>query len=344
MMSCEPELLVSIIIPARNEVAHIESCLQSILAQNPIEGGFEILVVDGMSEDGTRNLVHQMASNDPRVQLLDNPMGIVPAAMNIGVQSARGQIIIRMDAHSEYAPDYVYRCIEVLKATGADNVGGPHRARGSSYLQKAIAAAHHSAFAAGGALSHNLNYEGYVDTVIYGCWYKDTLIRIGLFDEDLVRNQDDEVNFRLTRAGGKIWQSPEIKSWYQPRSSFEALFRQYFQYGYWKVRVIQKHKLPASWRHLVPATMLIVLAANLALWPLFPRAAIFVTLVTLAYLLANLAASVCTARLKGWELLPLLPLVFVCLQLAYGLGFLRGVIDFLILRRQPPERMKALTR
>jgi succinoglycan biosynthesis protein ExoA len=338
------EPLISIIVPARNEVAGIKTCLRSILAQEPIEGGFEILVVDGMSKDGTREVVQKIASNDSRVQLLDNPRGIVPTAMNIGVRAARGQIIIRMDAHSEYASDYVYQCIKVMQATGADNVGGPHRAKGYSYLQRAIAATHHSSFAMGGALSHNLNYEGYVDTVIYGCWHKDILIRIGLFDEELVRNQDDELNFRLTRAGGKIWQSPIIRSWYQPRSSVQDLFHQYFQYGYWKVKVIQKHKYPASWRHLVPAAILVAIMTNIALWPFFPRAIVFLAIMTIAYLGAIMIASFSLAKLYGWELLPLFPLIFVCLHLAYGVGFLRGVIDFIIFRRQPSDRMKALTR
>jgi succinoglycan biosynthesis protein ExoA len=344
MMSLNQDPLISIIVPARNEGGHIGACLHSILAQEPIDGGFEILVVDGMSQDGTREVVQQIALNDSRVRLLDNPLGIVPAAMNIGVRNAHGQIIIRMDAHSEYAPDYVFQCLEVREKTRADNVGGPHRARGHSYLQKAIAAAHHSAFAAGGARSHNLNYEGYVDTVIYGCWQKDTLARIGLFDEEFVRNQDDELNLRLTRAGGKIWQSPKIRSWYRPRSSFQALFRQYFQYGYWKVKVIQKHKSPASWRHVAPAAMLVVLAINLILWPFLPGVSVLLGILACMYLVAIMIASFCAARLNGWELLPVLPLVFVCIHLAYGVGFLRGVLDFIFLRRKPSKWMKALTR
>lgn len=344
MMSFKPNLLVSIIIPSRNEGAYIEACLQSILAQKPVEGGFEILVVDGMSEDGTREVVQKITWRDHRVRLLDNPQVIVPAAMNIGVRTARGKIIIRMDAHSEYAPDYVYRCIEEMRATGADNVGGPHRARGHSYLQRAIAAAHHSSFAVGGALSHNLNYEGYVDTVIYGCWHKNTLTRIGLFDEELVRNQDDELNFRLTRAGGKIWQSPKIKSWYQPRSSFKALFRQYFQYGYWKVRVIQKHRLPAAWRHLAPGLFILFGLVNLVLLPWVALAPLVLLAQISIYGLASLVAAVNTARQWGWTLFPIMPLVFACFHFGYGLGFLKGFLDFVILRRKSSEQMKVLTR
>lgn len=341
---CEHLPTVSVIIPVRNEELCLEPCLRSILSQEPVAGGFEVLVVDGMSNDGTREIIQEFCKKDSRLRLLDNPKCIVPSALNIGVLAATGKIIIRMDAHTEYAPDYIYQCVQVLRETGASNVGGPHMARGASRIQKAIALAHHSFFAVGGALSHNVNYEGYVDTVIYGCWQKDTILRLGLFDEELVRNQDDEFNLRLIRAGGKIWQSPRIRSWYQPRASLRALSRQYWQYGYWKVRVIQKHRIPAAWRHLVPAAFVAALAGNLLLLPFFSWAFIPLSIMVASYLGANLTASVLTAKRADWSLLPVLPLVFVCYHFAYGLGFLQGVLDFLILRRQAPDRMKVLTR
>src|SRR5262249_47627952 len=152
------------------------------------------------------------------------------------------------------ASDYCRRCLEALRLTGADNVGGAARTKASGLRARAIAAAYHSRFSTGGAKFHDERYEGYVDTVTYGCWHKSTLERLGLFDETLARNQDDELNLRLVRAGGKIWQSAAVVSWYRPRSSISALCRQYFQYGFWKVAVIRKHVLPASWRHLAPAT------------------------------------------------------------------------------------------
>ena len=235
--------LVSIVIPCRNEAGNIESCLRSVLNQEPVEGGFEVLVVDGMSDDGTRDIIQEMArEEDARVRLLDNPQRFQSFAINLGIKAARGQIIVRMDAHTEYASDYLRLCVQMLRENRADNVGGPARTKADSYMQRAIAAAYHSPFSVGGARFHNVDYEGYVDTVTYGCWYKETLLRLGLFDEELIRSQDDELNLRLIRSGGKIWQSPQIKSWYRPRASLKALFKQYEQYGYWKVRVIQKHK------------------------------------------------------------------------------------------------------
>jgi hypothetical protein len=192
-------------------------------------------------------------------------------------------------------------------------------------LARAIAAAYHSPFSTGGASFHNELYRGYVDTVTYGCWLKATLERLGFFDEALVRNQDDELNLRLVRSGGKIWQSPDIVSWYSPRGSLSSLFRQYFQYGFWKVAVIRKHRIPASWRHLVPGLFVIGNAMLLAAGFLYPRA-LAMWLATMAfYSLCCVIAAVLAAKRSGWDLVAILPLVFVVYHVSYGLGFLFGV-------------------
>jgi hypothetical protein len=210
--------------------------------------------------------------------------------------------------------------------------------------QQAIAAAHHSPFAVGGARWHNPQYEGPADTVYGGVYRREVFERIGLFDETLLRNQDDELNLRLQRAGGIIWQSPCIKSWYSPRRSLPALFQQYRQYGYWKVRVIQKHKLPASLRHVVPGGFVFTLLTlpMLSLW-WAPAWWAWLGLVSL-YSAGNITASVLTATRRGWHLLPLLPPVFVGYHVGYGLGFLRGVWDFVICRRGPVAAYQRLTR
>jgi succinoglycan biosynthesis protein ExoA len=250
------------------------------------------------------------------------------------------------------------RCLDVLQRTGADNVGGAARTKADGYWQRAIASAYHSHFSVGGARFHKPDHEGYVDTVAYGCWRKSTFERFGYFDEELVRNQDDEHNLRITRGGGKVYQSPRIRSWYRPRSSLLALFTQYMQYGYWKVRVIQKHKLPASWRHLVPGAFLfssIILAAVFLLDFLVPgENGLLSTVGGLAmkifrfaigaYMLALLVASIATAAKTEWKLLPVLPLVFGCYHFGYGYGFLRGVWDFLVWRRRPQQTFQSLTR
>jgi succinoglycan biosynthesis protein ExoA len=361
---------ISIIVPCRNEAGRIEKCLRDILSQEPLPGGetFEVLVADGMSDDGTRQILRSAAHADPRVRFIDNPGRIVSTGLNEAIRAARGGIVVRMDAHTEYAPDYLRQCVAVLNGTGADNVGGPALTRAEGYLQRAVAAAYHSPFSAGGALFHNPEYEGEVDTVAYGCWRKETLLRIGLFDEGLARNQDDELNyrlrhaedrpfdetmvrteddelnFRIVRRGGRLWQSPRIRSWYRPRPSLAALFRQYQQYGYWKVRVIQKHRRPASARHLVPVCFVLGLAlgwlpglVNWWFWAAYGAAVGF-------YLLLSLLFSAAAARRAGWELFPILPLVFLTFHVSYGLGFARGILDFVILRRRASAAMTALTR
>jgi GT2 family glycosyltransferase len=180
--------------------------------------------------------------------------------------------------------------------------------------------------------------------VYLGCWPREVFDRIGFFDEELVRNQDDEFNLRLTRAGGKIWQSPRIRSWYKPRGSLLSLFRQYQQYGYWKVRVIQKHKLPASVRHLVPGFFVLALT----LLPLFGLRWSFALWCWLAllgvYIVSNTAASLLTAARTQWKIFPLLPLVFACYHFSYGYGFLRGMWDFVLWRQGPTQTYSEITR
>jgi hypothetical protein len=213
-----------------------------------------------------------------------------------------------------------------------------------SYLQRAIASAHHSPFSVGGARWHDPGYEGPADTVFGGVYRKEVFDRIGLFDEELVRNQDDELNLRLTRSGGIIWQSPRIRSWYHPRKSLGALFRQYLQYGYWKIRVIRKHRLPASIRHVIPGFFLFSLIAltvasfawSPALWLLFALGG--------AYLGFIGVGAALTAAKSGWSLFPALFPVFACYHFGYGLGFLKGIVDFLLFRREPSKRMVLITR
>jgi hypothetical protein len=215
---------------------------------------------------------------------------------------------------------------------------------GAGYVSRAVAHAHHSSFSVGGARWHDPDYEGPADTVFGGLYRREVFDRIGLFDEKLIRNQDDELNLRLTRAGGKIWQSPRIKSWYCPRGSWAALFRQYMQYGYWKVQVIQKHRLPASVRHVVPAAFVLTLLLLIAAAPFWPWAFSLLLLLSALYFICSLAASVVSARHSGWSLLPILPAVFACYHFGYGYGFLRGLGDFVILRRMPARTMYVITR
>jgi len=335
---------VSVIMPVRNEAKWINGCLDGILAQDYPADRLEVLIADGMSTDGTRDLLTARAKQDSRIRLIDDPVQVASTGLNAAIHAARGEIIIRMDAHTDYAWDYVRQCVTMLNATQADNVGGPARTRADTYLERAIAAAYHSLFSVGGARFHDVDFEGYVDTVTYGCWRRTTLERIGPFDTELVRNQDDEHNLRLRRAGGKIWQSRSIRSWYRPRGSLVALFRQYMQYGYWKVRVIQKHRLPASFRHVVPGIFLVTILLLACVAPFSVLAAWVLACLGGLYLLALLVASVVTGFRAGIELLPVLPAVFACYHFGYGYGFLRGIWDFMIWRKAPKAQFTSLTR
>jgi glycosyltransferase involved in cell wall biosynthesis len=327
---------LTIIMACRNEARHIRQLLESLLTQETHGMTWEAIIADGMSNDGTRELLAEYSSRDARLRMIDNPRRVVSPGLNAAIREARGGIILRMDAHTLYAADYCWRSVQELRRTGADNVGGPARTRTQGTRARAFAAAYHSPFSTG-ARFHDETYEGWVDTVPYGCWRKETLERLGLFDETLVRNQDDELNLRLTRTGGRIWQSPAIVSWYSPRAALGALFRQYFQYGYWKAAVMRKHRLPGSWRHLVPVTFVL---ANIFL---FAACAVTVTAgswefglairlwlaMVAAYAAANLTASVVAASKFGWATLPYLPAVFTVYHFSWGLGFLAGFRWFL---------------
>jgi succinoglycan biosynthesis protein ExoA len=335
---------ISLVVACRNEYRHMRVFLDSLLRQDLDGFNWEIIVADGMSDDGTRSVLDYCVRRNPRISVIDNPARIVSSGLNAAIRMARGEIILRMDAHTEYAHDYVRKCVEALHRTNAGNVGGPARTKAQGLLARAIQAAYHSPFSTGGARFHDDNYSGFVDTVPYGCWRKETLLQLGLFDEELVRNQDDELNLRLTRNGGTIWQSSEIVSWYRPRASLFGLFRQYFQYGFWKVRVIRKHKLPGSWRHLMPGAfvagnlLLLLAAAALAVAgsPLLAeRALVLWAMVLFAYISACLLASCFAARRFGWQFFPYLPLTFAVFHVSYGLGFLIGSAYWTFVRSSP---------
>jgi glycosyltransferase involved in cell wall biosynthesis len=362
MPDAEPGTVsVTAVVASRNEIKHIEACVQSLLAQEEPEGGFEVIVVDGMSEDGTRAVLERLETTDHRLTVLDNPRRITPAAFNAGIRSARGRYIAFMGAHARYPSDYLVRCMELAERLHTDNVGGPTIAEASSYVQRAIAASHHSPFSVGGASWHSLEYEGRAQTVFGGFYRRDVFDRIGLFDEVLVRDQDAEFNFRLELAGGKIWQSPAVRSWYTPRSSLGALFRQYRQFGYFKVLVMLKHGRTPAVRQYAPAALVAGLLGSAALLVvlevasiLFPGRGLATAALTLGviygslilcYAVVLLIASVTTAARYGWDLLPILPFTFARYHLGYGFGFLHGLIDFVLLRRTAPSaQMSQLTR
>lgn len=321
---------VSVIMPIRNEAAFIGRSLGAVLAQDYPHDRMEVLVADGMSTDDTRVIVQQLAARHPDIQvrLIDNPGKIVPTGFNAALAQARGDVIVRVDGHTIIAPDYVRECMAVLERSGADNVGGRMVAVGTTALGQAVALATSSRFGVGGARFHYSDREEWVDTVYMGAWPRRVFEQLGGFDPELVRNQDDEFNYRLRAQGGRILLSPRIRSQYHNRTSLRSLWRQYYQYGFYKVRVLQKHPRQMRLRQFVPPAFVASILGGALLSPLNKRLRALWALVITAYAVANLMASWRIARKAGRAHLRRLPLVFSILHFSYGLGFLHGLIHF----------------
>ncbi len=335
----QAEPFVSVIMPIRNEADYIERAIKSVLDNDYAAEKMEILVVDGMSDDGTRQMVEKLARAYSRVRMLDNPKRIVPTAMNIGIKAARGDLFIRVDGHAEIPADFVTRSVECLREQpDAWVVGGCIETVAGDYTGRAIASAMRSPVGVGNSKFRLGDYEGWVDTLAFGTHHKWIVEEIGYFDEELVRNQDDEFNLRIILAGGKIWMSKSIRSTYFSRGSLRTLWRQYFQYGFWRMRTLQKHRRPATFRQLVPLFLVLsLLSLGLAgfLWKPFRT---LLAVEAGLYLLGLAAGALDVGRRSGWRFAPISPLVFAILHFAYGLGSLWGGIRFWALKGRGMRR------
>ncbi|MGH7528934.1 MAG: glycosyltransferase family 2 protein, partial [Gemmatimonadales bacterium] len=268
---------VSVILPCRNEARYIAACLDSILAAAYPLTQLEVLVVDGLSDDGTRDIVARYAAAYAQIRLLDNPGRIVPTALNIGIGAASGAVIARMDAHVVYPPDYLPRLVRALTESGVDNVGGciVTLPADRTAAAQAIAIALSHPFGVGrspfrvGARSARL-----VDTVPFGCYRRDVFARVGLFDEELVRNQDDEFNHRLVSRGGRVLLVPDVVSYYYARGSFAQVARMFYQYGAFKPLAARKVGRFMTLRQLVPAAFVSALGGTGLVALLWPPAAL----------------------------------------------------------------------
>jgi succinoglycan biosynthesis protein ExoA len=321
---------VTIIMPIRNEAAFIARCLGAVLAQDYPAERLEVIVADGLSTDGTQDIVQSFQNRFHNLRLIDNTGISAPFGLNTALRQSMGEIVIRVDGHCEIAPDYVTRCVQHLQQRSVDCVGGPIETVGETSGARAIALAMSSTFGVGGAAFRTVKDRKFeVETVAFPAYTRRAIEKAGLFDEELIRNQDDEYNYRLRGLGGRILLCPDIHSRYYSRSSLRSLWSQYFQYGYWKVRVMQKHPGQMRLRQFVPPLFVAILLVSLPL-ALLPVAGRWVfASITGSYIVANLvAATLLGARKGNWRLLPLLPLTFIVLHLAYGSGFLFGIIRF----------------
>jgi glycosyltransferase involved in cell wall biosynthesis len=310
--------VVSLVIPCRNEEKFIEKCLESILNQDYPKEKIEVLVVDGMSEDRTREKIKNFQFLNPNFQLrlIDNPKKITPAAMNIGIKNSKGEIIIKIDAHSTYSKDYISKCVKYLLESGANCVGGIIKTLPSenTILAKAIALSLSHPFGVGSSyFRRGIRKLKFVDTVAFGCYKKEIFDRLGLYNEKAERIEDLELNSRIRKSGGKILLVPEIVAFYYPKSNLKDFFKHNFSDGFWTTYSFKIGLRAVGLRHLIP--LFFVLTLPISLWP---------------YILLSLIFSAQIAILeKDFRLFFLMPIAFFCRHFSYGLGSIFGLIKFL---------------
>jgi len=316
---------VTIAMPAFNEERFIETCIASVQAQDYPAELIEILIADGRSTDRTRDILAELAARDPRIAVVDNPERIQAAGLGHLVKRAHGDVVVRMDVHCEYAPDYVRRCVEALERTGADNVGGAQRAKAKTPFQRALCAALTSPLGVGGARYRSAEAEGFVDTVFLGAFRRSVFETVGLWDPGAITNEDAELNQRILDAGGQVYLSRDIVVHYFPRESFATLAKQYYRYGRGRARTLLKLGRFPSLRPLVPFAMVSGATALLGLPPLWPLApAAFAS-----YALATGAEAVRVGARLGPRALPIVWAIFPVLHASHGIGFATGLLHYL---------------
>lgn len=333
---------ISIVIPCRNEEKYISKCIQSILNQD-YSGKIEVIIVDGMSDDRTVEIVNHIINDNSEVVLIENKEKTTPQAMNLGLRAANYNLMLRIDAHAIALPGFLKNNVNTLfESKEVMCAGGKIINIYENKIAHAIGMAMSSVFGVGNATFRIGGEKKFVDTLAFGIYDMAVFEEIGFFDEDLIRNQDDELNFRLTKAGYKILYNPEIQSEYFVRGSIKKLYKQYYQYGYWKVYVNKKHKTVTSIRQLVPLFFVLGLMLGVVVslfipffWNLF-----FIGLglyIVLALLFAYKACQKISQVFK-------IALVFPVLHFSYGFGYLIGIVQFFLLGKRPSHKSKEISR
>ena len=320
-------LKVSVVVPIRNEESYIAQCLESLLQQTYPRERYEVIVVDGMSSDRSKEIVEECGRSHPNVRCLSNPAAIAPSGMNIGIRNAGGEIIIRADGHNVYPPDYIENCVMYLQKTGADNVGGPWLTvpANEKFGARVVAAILTSPFGVGNSEFRIGSLEGYVDTVPFGAFRRELFDRIGMYNEKLVRNQDNELNARIRAAGGRIYQTPALRTKYHPVAGFWKLLMVTLKTSQWHLFSLRENKSSMGMRHLAPA-LFVSLLGVLSVASLLNRFALFVLVpVLLAYLLVGSCIGLVRSRGYGPAVVAALPFACLCFHLSYGIGTWIGV-------------------
>ena len=335
---------IKVVIPCRNELGYIGKCLDSLVHCNQTGVELHVWVVDGMSDDGTRPLISEYAARYSFIKLVDNVRRTTPYALNIGLEPLDYDIGIILGAHAVVDKEFVRHNARVLQEhPEVGCAGGIITNVHENELSRVISNAMSSPFGVGNAYFRTGGKSGYVDTVAFGAYRREVFEKIGFFDEDLVRNQDDEFNYRVTKAGFKIYLDPKIESQYYVRGSFSKLYKQYFQYGYWKVFVNRKHATITTLRQLAPPLWMLFVSVGWVGFFLHPLLGYSYVGMILIYLtLAKFTA----IRTAGWQIPMIFKLVacYMILHASYGWGYLKGMFHFYILRRNPTEGSQQLTR
>lgn len=335
---------VAVVIPCRNEEQYIGRCINSVLASDYPNELIEVFVCDGKSEDKTPVIVQEYSERHPNVKYLVNEQQTTPFALNLGITQSTGDVIIILGAHSELASNYISECVKILnEKPDVYCVGGVLKNHSEDELTKSIAVAMSSPFGVGSAHFRTGAKSGYVDTVAFGAYRKEVFEKIGLFDEELARNQDDEFNYRMTKNGMKLWLSNQTSVLYHVRSSHFKLIKQYYQYGYWKVYVNRKHKAITTVRQLIPLFFVLFVIGG-GLLSTFSNwlAMAYSTILAFYFIIALLVAL--RAEVAIGQKLNVI-IAFLCIHLSYGTGYLLGIIDFLILGKlKPSEKQEKLSR
>lgn len=316
---------ISIVMPVYNEEEYIENCIESLLLQDYPKNLMEWIFVDGMSSDKTRQFIEKYIKEYPQmIKLLSNPYKTVPYAMNIGIKEAKGQFIIRLDAHADYSTDYISKCVYYLETTDADNVGGVAETKSKGFVGNAISKMLSSRFGVGNSEFRINGESGYVDTVPFGAFRREVFEKWGPYDERLTRNQDNEMNYRIRKNGGKIFLSSDIKLSYYCRDSIKGISDMAMKNGMWNVITMKLCLGSMGLRHFIPLIFLLSLIC-LPIVSVFwhPIALLFVAELVLYSILDCVFSAKKASGIKEFLLLIIL---FPIFHITYGAGSLKGLL------------------
>lgn len=319
---------ISIVMPLYNEERYIANCIESLLLQDYPQDDMEWIFVDGMSKDKTVSIINEYKNKYPSlIYIYENPNKTVPYAMNIGILHARGKYIIRLDAHADYANDYFSKCVHYLNTTDADNIGGVAETRAKTKLGETIAKMLSSKFGVGNSQFRTGGSSGYVDTVPFGAFKKEVFEKWGGYDERLTRNQDNEMNYRIRKNGGKIWLADDIHLTYYCRDTLSGIYKMAMQNGRWNIITMKLCPGAMGVRHFIPLGFVLSLVGLPILSFIHP---IFIYLLLIELILYFGLDILFSAKLSK-DIVEIFKLIFIfpVFHITYGLGSLRGIIDVL---------------